>query len=268
VADKTLDQLNAIGGSVGDGFTDLLLYGDPDAGATIDRDLQITPYELFVQRTRAYSWFWDDFYTVGVVSQQTGGSGSTNQSNSGTAAHPGCIECHTNAGTTDSAGVYNFNAYAFVNSGGSNGRIKFLAYLKTPSAVSDGTNRYSINCGLTRTALSYAPTDCIMWRYVDNVNGGRWQLTCRSGGAESTSDAGGSAVVANTWYRLEIDINSGSTSVTGYVDGTAATGGAISTNIPLSDFFFGMCIVKSLGTSDRAIVADGMGWLQNMSSAR
>ena len=264
MADKLLTNFNAIGGDVGDGFTDLLPYGDPDAGATADRDLKVTPFELFVRRTRKYTHFWDDLYTVNMVGQNTSGTGQVNQSNQSTTSHPGVVEVKTGTDTTGAGGVSSNNVYAFRQGGG---RIWFLSYFKTPSALSDGTNRYSLFSGLTRQSLVYAPTECIAWRYVDNVNSGNWQLTCRNSSTESVSDSG-TAVAADTWYRLEIDINAAGNSVTGYVNGTAASGGAITTNIPTAESFYQAFILKSLGTTDRAAYVDGYGWLQNLTTAR
>ncbi|HJQ60171.1 MAG TPA: hypothetical protein VJ890_24920 [Vineibacter sp.] len=263
MADTWLPGLPAIGGAVGDAFADLLLYADPSAANLNDRDLKISPHELFVLRTRKYSTFFDDLYTVGLVSQQNSGTGSeVNQSNQGTASHPGVLECSTGTDTTGAAGVFSFNAYAFVPGGG---RIKFLSYFKTPSALSNGTNRYALFTGLTRASLVYKPSEWLGIYYRDDVSA-NWQAICRNGGTETTQNIA-VAVATDSWYRFEIDIDAVAANVTCSVNGTSAS--AISTNIPTAESFF--CVgqvIKALGTTARSIYPDGYGWSQNLATAR
>ncbi|HJQ58238.1 MAG TPA: hypothetical protein VJ890_15125 [Vineibacter sp.] len=264
MADAKISGLAAIGGTVGDAFADLLPYIDGNA-APAAANVKVSPFDLFVARSRKYSWFFDDLYSVGLIVQSASGAGAqVYQNNASDVNHPGVVGMDTGTDTTGAAGISSFNAYAFRPGGG---RIKFLCYLKTPSALSDGTNRYSIFAGLTRSSLAYAPSEWLGVRYRDDVNGSpaKWQLVCRNGGSESVADIGVIAA-ADTWYRIEIDINAAANSVTASVNGTVSP--AVTTNIPTAESFFTMQIVKALGTTNRSLNADGYGWAQNFTTAR
>jgi hypothetical protein len=169
-----------------------------------------------------------------------------------------CGTTSTGYGLWTSASAYGFRV------GG--GRIKTIAILKTDSTLSNGTDRYTLACGLTDQLATHAPTNCIMVRYRDDVNSGKWQLVCRSGGSESTADIG-VTVAVDTWYRIEVDINAAGSSVTASVNGT--TSAAVTTNITATQMYFQLGLVlKSVGTADRRLLIDAGGWVHALTNAR
>jgi hypothetical protein len=124
----------------------------------------------------------------------------------------------------------------------------------TPSAVSDGTDTYTLRAGCDNGSPGDGSTG-IFFRYTDAVNGGRWQCVSRAASVESTADSG-IAVAANTYYNLKIIVNAGASSITYYINGASV--GTIATNIPAagSSPTINFGIAKSLGTTARAFQAD------------
>lgn len=262
MADAKLSALTAKEATVGDPFSDLF-YEYIAAGATdADKQRGVTPNQMFVETFRKYAWFMDDLVAANWIAQYSSGSGGNNQSNASETNHPGVWEHYTGTDTTGAGGITSGNAYALRHGGG---RIKYVTWIKTPSALSDGTNRYSIVAGYSRSTLTYAPNEFCGARYVDNVNSGNWQATCRNGGAESVQDTG-VAVVADTWYRIEIDVNAGATSVVVTVNGTAAA--AVASNVPTAEGYFHTGIIKSAGTTARSMYTDAYGWMQHFTTGR
>ena len=132
-------------------------------------------------------------------------------------------------------------------------------YLKTRVRLpnlSDGTDSYVVRLGWTDGITGNAPTDGAYFRYSDTENGGRWTCVTVSNSIETTADSG-VAVAANTWAKLEIEINAGATAAVFKINGgTVAT---ITTNIP-SGSARGTCtgfwITKTAGTSSRYLDLD------------
>jgi len=102
----------------------------------------------------------------------------------------------------------------------------------------DGTNRFTIRCGLTNASLSEGGYT-VMVRYVDNVNSGKMQFVCRQGGTETASDLGFTPSTSE-YYRARFVVNAGGTSVTCTVikcsNGSTAGTATITTNIPVNSF--------------------------------
>lgn len=206
---------------------------------------------------------YEDFYnpndtslTMGVYGWQTNLSGSgtlaVNSASSLSNRRPGQIICGT--GTTTS-GLASISLY----SGGVGnlvgvGVTSVIMNILTDSALSDGTNTYTIFAGLGNTTDGTTFTNGIFVSYTHGVNSGKWLGTCRASSTSSTLDLG-TAVATDTWYTLRMDINAAASSVTFYVNGSSI--GSINTNIPSSASgapIFG--IKKSAGTTDRFAYID------------
>ena len=114
------------------------------------------------------------------------------------------------------------------------------------SAVSSGTQRYTIRLGLSGTNFVADPNDGIFLRYSDNLGSGNLILASRAGGVESTLS---SAIAGSTSkVKVKVVIYNG-TDIYLYIDNTKVAGG-ITTNIPVNTtLFIGAGIVKSIGTT-------------------
>jgi hypothetical protein len=137
------------------------------------------------------------------------------------------------------------------------GVITFSGRIKTPSALSDGTDTYTIRGGIGSTSgLVSDPSNGIFIRYIHSANSGKWLYVCRAGGVESTADSG-LAVATDTWYRYSAVVNAGGTSVTFTINGSNS--GTVSSNVPTgtsAPMRIGTSIVKSAGTTSRSMYDD------------
>ena len=99
----------------------------------------------------------------------------------------------------------------------------------------------------------------MLFRYRDNINSGRWQLYTNVGSTGLTQSVdSGVTVAVSTWYRLECRINATATLAQFYINGAYV--GQIVGDIPIDPVVdvtgFLIQIVKSAGTSSRAIIVD------------
>ena len=119
--------------------------------------------------------------------------------------------------------------------------------------LSDGTNRYGINVGFIDSFNYNGHADAVMFRYRDDVNSGKWQLSCYSAVAETTADSG-ITVAADTWYRLRAVIYK-SDLAEFFINGVSV--GTVTSNLPINrDFGFGMIMTKAAGTTNRIAYSD------------
>ncbi len=95
--------------------------------------------------------------------------------------------------------------------------------------LSDGTNRYILFAGFTDQGYSPTVVDGAFFRYVDNVNGGRFECVCSSNSVETAADSG-LTVAADTDYDLRIVVNAAASSVAFWIDGALVA--TVTTNIP------------------------------------
>lgn len=181
---------------------------------------------------------------------------------SGTGSAISTVNCTTNemgvfrvgVGTTATGygGLRNGSASGLCFGSGRN-------YIKTRARISNLSSTdeaFTLRLGWTDGITGNAPTDGAYFRYTDTENGGRWTCVCVSASTETTVDSGVS-VAANTWAKLEIEINAAATSAVFKIDGnTVAT---ITTNIP-SGGARGTCtgfwITKTAGTTNRYMDLD------------
>jgi hypothetical protein len=139
------------------------------------------------------------------------------------------------------------------------GEVTFCAIVQTPSSLSDATNRYAVIAGFNDLLNNINGGSAVMFRYRDNINSGRWQLysTLYSTGLTQSVDSG-VTVAVSTWYRLECRINAVATLAQFYINGAYV--GQIVGDIPIDPVVdvtgFLTQIVKSVGTSSRAIIID------------
>lgn len=147
----------------------------------------------------------------------------------------------------------------------STGQAYYEAILKTPTNLSDATNRYALLCGFADSAITFSPAAAILFRYRDNINSGKWQAYAYSGAGNTTLDLG-ITVAANTWYRLEIAVDRSSGGASFYIDGTYR-GRIEAPNIPTSTEPIGChaTILKAAGTTARTAYLDYLEFSQEVS---
>lgn len=143
------------------------------------------------------------------------------------------------------------------------GRLSFCAVIRTPSSLSDATNRYGIKVGMGTVQTAITDGSGIHFRYRDNVNSGKWQAyTVDNAGTPTQTDLG-VTVAAGTWYTLEAFVNADATRTTYVIDGVTVA------NVDLSlqsgtTVYMGMnaMIVKAAGTTSRTMHIDYMEFRQ------
>lgn len=102
------------------------------------------------------------------------------------------------------------------------------------SAVSDATDNYTAWLGGTDSITDVnAPANGVAFSYNHATNSGHWTINVMDAAADTTADCGGSAIVADQWYKLEIWYEAG-TGVHFYVDGAECTNSPINTDLPTS----------------------------------
>jgi hypothetical protein len=120
------------------------------------------------------------------------------------------------------------------------------------SALSDGTDTYTVYIGLGSNDGGSDLTDGCYFRYTHSVASGNWEAVTSASSSRTASDTG---VAAGTTHSIfEVRINQAGTSVTYYIDGALVA--TITTNIPSTTIGFVHKIVKSAGTTERTVYED------------
>jgi hypothetical protein len=137
------------------------------------------------------------------------------------------------------------------------GKCRIGWWVKTPSSLSDGTNKYTIRAGMMDSNAD-ADNEGVYLKYTHDDNSGKWLgVSKKNSVAKQTLDTA-VTVVASTWYFLEIEVNAAGTSVEYFVNG--ASKGTITSSIPLisnGDALGVICyIMKAAGTSARVMSVD------------
>ena len=121
--------------------------------------------------------------------------------------------------------------------------IYYHCSVKTPSALSSGSETYTIRCGLMET-LDAANNDGAFFRYTHSENSGQWTCVTRNSGAE-TATSTSITVGTSTVYDLEVYIRPDGTAEF-FIAGNRQT--THSTNMPDSPLGTVAGILKSAGT--------------------
>lgn len=179
------------------------------------------------------------------------GPGSIVQA-TGTANEPGRLDVNTGPGTNVFSYVGTFKSAWLAGGGELNGIVELL----TEANLSSAAQRYAVRAGFHDITSFVEPVDGIYFRYVDNVNAGKWECVTRQNNTETVADSA-VAVVASTRYLLEVDVNAAGTSVDFYINGALVATNV--TNIPTAggrETGFGASITKTVGTTSRKITLD------------
>ena len=187
------------------------------------------------------------------------------------ATHPGTVTLTTGTVATNYSGLI---ASQNNNQGGillGGGELNQYWIINVP-VLSNGTDRFSVLAGLMMFNSTPTINSGVWFGYIDNVNGGAFTINTANNGSVTTTNSTAAAVIANTWYKLHINVNAAGTLVTFFVNGVSV--GTVSTNIPVTtgnnNFFVSPAsyIVKSVGTNALTLVLDKHILLQKMTSAR
>ena len=126
-----------------------------------------------------------------------------------------------------------------------------LAFAATVSVLSNGTDRYSLYLGKHDGTGAAEPSNGIYFRYIDNVNSGRWQCVCRSSGVETVINCATAVPTQNVYLGQQFRwVGLSASSVEFFIDGVSQ--GTISSNIPgllASGPIWDFAIGKALGTT-------------------
>lgn len=112
------------------------------------------------------------------------------------------------------------------------------------SVASDGTNRYIVRSGFMTQSYNSEPTAGVYFRYTDNVNSGKWQCVCRSGGTETVINTTTAPKITTSWDKLGIVINAAGTSVEFFINDVSQ--GTITTNIPTTTYLVKMVVMNKI----------------------
>jgi hypothetical protein len=202
-----------------------------------------------------------DDYTTSVSG--TGAAVTFNDAAIHTLYHVGIANCTTGTTTTGRAAVVT-PTFDCIQLG--SGACVLEMMVRTPSSLSDATNRYNLICGLHDSiSTGSTPVDGAAFIYRDNLNGGKWQAITASAtsGANTTADTG-ITVAASTWYCLRVEVNATATEAKFYID--EALVATITTNIASGAADqTGVCvgIRKGAGTTARNMYVDYVDFSQD-----
>lgn len=194
----------------------------------------------------------------GLTTSVSGTGAAVNDSAADNADQVGMVQVETGTTTTGRAAVIS-GASAIRSSAGRH-RLRWDLRLGN---LSDGTETYTIRAGFIDSA-SGESTDGCFFRYTHSVNSGRWEAVTRSNGTETGSATDTGIAASTSWVVLEIEINTDSTSVKFYINGTLVA--TNTTNIPGNggasgrEFGIGTALIKSAGTTNRLMLVDLMAY--------
>jgi hypothetical protein len=189
-----------------------------------------------------------------AISTATSGTGSSAALvNSIDNAHLGLIKLDMGTTTTGHASCSSNNTATPILLNGATITIETDIYL---SALSNGTDTYTLNFGVFDTSYPFIASNGAYIAYSSGVNSGNWTVTINNATSLTTSN-GSTAPTAATWYKLRLVI--GTNTVTGYVGVAGSDFSSIATvnaTLPTANLFFAVGLLKSAGTTDTFAYVD------------
>ena len=129
----------------------------------------------------------------------SGGTGSGVSAAYATSTVPRRFSCATGTTTTGYTQVRNADYYFYPSTSAS---VLCRQDIVTPSALSDGTNTYTILVGIDDGGSTTTPNG-FYFKYTHGTNSGKWLAVSRNSGTETTVDTG-VTVAASTLYTLSV----------------------------------------------------------------
>jgi hypothetical protein len=174
--------------------------------------------------------------------------------------HPGVVGMST--GTTAAGRVFAITtALGGYNLGA--GLTRIGTWLKTSGVLSTALQRYTLRSGLVSINLPNVIIEGCVFEYDDSQNGGRWQAITHDG-VETSTDTG-VLVAADTWYKLEVEINFNGDSVDFFIDDVLVATNTTNIPGPTSDLFYNTHIMKLIGTLAASMFIDAAYGFQEVS---
>ena len=213
----------------------------------------------------SWQWLFDDFlnnagFSPGLVSSVSG-TGAAHSVGTGEASAPGVISSSTGTTATGRAGLSTgATSYRL-----GQGKCVFEARAQIPT-LSNATDTFTVRLGFL-DSVSAESTDGVFFRYTHGTNSGNWQGVCRSNNVESVTNFT-TAPVTTGWQKLNLNVYADGSRVDFTIGGTTQ---AVTTNIPTAagrETGVGYFILKSVGTTARAINLDYLYQTFNLTTAR
>jgi hypothetical protein len=214
-------------------------------------------------------WQYDPFKRA-IVESDMNALGNLTVANSGTGASTifttGFLSTDSTVGIATSQTGSTAAGRSFVGLASSDqlelggGEVVVKCRLRTPSALSDSVQRYTLRMGILDTRTNGAVNDGLFFSYSDTINGGNWSVDAVAGGGAYSPVDTGLALAAATWYSLEIVVNAAATEAKFYIDGVLVH--TETTTIPSGTSQAtgaGYIIFKSVGTTATSLYVDYWG---------
>lgn len=133
------------------------------------------------------------------------------------------------------------------------------------TALSNGTNRYTLNLGIGDTLTTVAVANGCWISYSDNVNSGNW--TFNTSAASSATNSNSAVAVTTGWHNAQVTINAAGTLVTFVMDGV--TLGTIALTIPTLGILPFLSVLFSAGSVAAGTIQIDLFYLkQTLTTAR
>lgn len=180
-------------------------------------------------------------------------SGGNNSANPATTSFPTTWGIDTSTSATGASGLNLPKTQVSILTWGVPAYKVSTCWVYFPT-LSDGTQTYTFETGLTAnpSATTLAVNNCIIIRYSNGVNSGKFLGVVRGNtGTETTADLG-VTVAANTMYVLTVCHNAANTEARFYINGAFC--GVVTSGMPLGTVTIGdrSIIVKSAGITSRS----------------
>jgi len=257
---------------------DFIVLTDTSASnAAIRRSILDYTFEQEKLSPRKFYSFYSDFENEVSTTATDGGISETNSGTGAatSAAAPanntviGMVQSST--GTTATGRAALTSSTSIISTGGA----KFYCggRVMVPT-LSTSTERYQYVFGFFDTLTAANQVDgCYILYDEGGVSTGsaasaNWQAVTVNNSARTFTNSS-TGVAANTWTKLEIEINAAGTSVSFLVDGVSIA--THTTNIPTGSaraFGFGWLVIKSVGTTARVVNIDYINVIAQMTGTR
>jgi len=189
-----------------------------------------------------FTYLFDDFTGNAVQTGEyawtnhTGGVGASTTNITGEQNHPGIRRWNTGTGLSGYSGVNNRLTFLDPNGGDV---MEFVVRI-------DATSLVLFRGGIQDSFTAVEATDGYYFEF-DPLTSANWRIVTANNSTR-TKTTTSTAVVANTWYRLRIEVNNANSSVEFFINGTSA--GTIATNLPASGRDTGISITLENDASE------------------
>lgn len=197
-----------------------------------------------------------DFETIidqpGILATATGIAAANTNVAPQTQSQIGVMQ--SDAGT-DVGGLAGWLSSAILARLDNGGKWKLEIAIRTPAALADVTNTYSLRAGFL-DSVSVESTDGVFFRYAYTVNAGKWQFVTRANNVETITDTG---IVFNASqnYKLNIEVQPDGLKAFALIDGVTVASSTLT--IPVGagrETGFGAMLLKTAGVTAKTFFTD------------